>query len=91
MIQLLQSMKVLIKLPVMVRVDNIEAIFMASNMTAICSTKHLDIRYKHVDEYVEDSLVFVNFADNDSNILTKNSGHELHGKHPKKMIGKKLE
>ena len=74
-VQLLGSMKIVVKYPVMVRVNNMGAIFMASNITITCHTKHVDIRYKHVNEYVEDGvvkIVFVKSADNDSNILTKN-------------------
>ena len=38
-IQLLGSMKIVVKYPVMVRVDNAGAIFMASNITNKCCTK----------------------------------------------------
>ena len=58
----------------MFRVDNIGAIFMASNITTTSCTKHVDIRYKYVNEFVEDEIVkivFVKSADNGSNILTK--------------------
>ena len=58
----------------MFRVDNIGAIFMASNITTTNCTKHVDIRYKYVNEFVEDEIVkivFVKSADNGSNILTK--------------------
>ena len=75
-IQLLGSMKIL-KYPVTVRVDNIGAIFMASNIATMSHTKHIDIRYRYVNKYVEDGsvkIVFVKAADNDSNILTKNLG-----------------
>ena len=48
--QLLGRMKVWVKYPVMVRVDNAGAIFMASNITTTCHTKHIDIRYKDVNE-----------------------------------------
>ena len=43
MIQLLGNMKI-VKYPVMVKVDNVGAIFMASNITTTWCTKHLDIR-----------------------------------------------
>ena len=55
----------------MVRVDNVGTIFMASNITTISPTKHMDI----VNEYVKDGVVKIAFAkstDSDSNILTKN-------------------
>ena len=82
-------MKIVVKYPVMVRVNNIGAIFMASNNTITCHSKHEDMRYKYVNEYVEDgvvAIVFVKSADNDSNILTKNLSVELHEKHSKKMV-----
>ena len=56
-VQLLESMKILIKYPVMVRVDNVCATFMASNVTTTCCTQHVDIHYKYVNEYVEDRVV----------------------------------
>ena len=76
----------------MVRVDNVGAIFMASNITTTCHTKHVDIRYKYVNEYVEDGVVkigFVKSADHDSNILSKNLSADLHEKHSKKMVSEK--
>ena len=91
-VQLLGSMKKTVKFPVMVKVDNICAIFMASSITTTCHTKHVDIQYKYVNEYVEDGavkIVFVKSADNDSNILTKNLSAELHEKHSKRMVVKK--
>ena len=74
MVQLLGSMKILVKYPVMVRVNNVSAIFLASNITTICCTKHVDIRYEYANECVEDGvmkIIFVKFADNVSDILTK--------------------
>ena len=56
-LQLLGSMKILVKYPVMVRVDNIGAIFMANNIMTTSHTKHMDTRYKYVNEYVDDGIV----------------------------------
>ena len=39
--------------PVMVRVDNLGMIFMASNITTTSCTKHVDIKYMYVTEYVK--------------------------------------
>ena len=64
------------KLLDMVRVDNLGAIFMASNTITTSDTKHVNIRHKYMNKYVEDGVVeiaFVEFADNDGNILSKNS------------------
>ena len=72
---LLGIMKISVKYPITVRVDNLGAIFMASNITTTSCTKHMDIRYKYVNKYVEDvvvKMIVVKSADNDSDILTKN-------------------
>ena len=55
--QLLGSMKILVKYPVMVRVDNIGARFMVSNITTTPFNKHVEIRCKYVNEYVENRIV----------------------------------
>ena len=78
----------------MVIVDNVRAIFMASNVTIMSHNKHIDIRHKYMNEYVEDrvmKIIFVKCAENDSNILTKNLSTVFHEKHSKKMIVAKLE
>ena len=41
----------------MVRVDNIRVILMASNLTTMSCTKLMDIRYKYMNDYVEDGEV----------------------------------
>ena len=64
-------MKTSVKLPVMVRVENVGAIFLGGNNTTTSHTKHVDIRYNYVNEYVEGRIVevvFVKLAENDSNI-----------------------
>ena len=81
--QLLENMQIIVKYPVMVRVDNVGAIFMASNIMTTSHTKHVDIRYKYVNKCIEDGIVkiiFVKSADNDNDILTKNLS-ALHKKH----------
>ena len=63
---------------------------MASNLTNTYCTKHVDVRYKYVNEYVKErvvEVVFVKSACNDSNILTKTISRELHEKHSRKMVG----
>ena len=87
--QLLGSTKIAVKHPVMVGVDNVGDIFIPSNTTTTCHTKHVDIRYEYVNKYVEDGvvkIVFVKSADNDSNILTKYLTAEHNEKHSKNML-----
>ena len=40
------SMTISVELPVMIRLDNVDAIFMASIITTMSHTKHIYIRYK---------------------------------------------
>ena len=92
LINLLKSIGIRVQLPVIVRVDNVGAIFMSTNLTTTSRTKHIDIRSKYVREYVVDGvikIIFVKSEDNDSDILTKNLGSELHHKHSDKLIKKK--
>lgn len=88
-VQLLESMKIKVKLPVTVRVDNVGAIFMSKNISTSSRTKHVDIRTKYVNEYVEDGIIkiiFVQSSDNDSDIMTKNVSGDLLEKHVEKLI-----
>ena len=90
--QLLMSMGVEVKLPIVVRVDNIGAIFMSNNVAVSQRTKHVDIRYHFVREFVLDGflkVVFVKTEDNDADIFTKNLNGELYARHAKKMVMKK--
>ena len=78
------------KPPVTVRADNMGAIFIAGNITAIINNKHLVEWYKYENELAEDGIVkilFVESAENDNNILMMNLVGELHHKHSKKIIG----
>ena len=93
-IQLLRIKKNLVKLPVMVKVDNIEAIFMASNIANTLNIKHVDIWYKYVNKYVKDRVVKINFAksnENNINIHMKDLSVELHKKYSKKIIGEEIK
>ena len=52
----------------------------------------MDVRYKYVNEYVEDGVVkviFVKSEDNEADVFTKNLGKELHNKHCSKLVGPK--
>ncbi len=73
--QLLESMEIKVKLPVIVQVNNIGAIFMSKNITTTSQSKHVDVRTKYINKYVEDAAlktIFVRSEDNDSDIMTKN-------------------
>jgi hypothetical protein len=73
-----------VKLPIVVRCDNVDAIFMAENSSSGIRTPHIDTRYHFVREHVKDGLiktVFVKSSINDNDMLTKMWGR----KHMKNM------
>ena len=78
-----------------VHVDNTGAIFMFNkNINMVSGTKHVDVRTKYVNKYCEDGVVkiiFVQPANNDTDIFTKNLGQELHNKNPSKLISTKSQ
>jgi len=74
-VQVLESIGVKVKFPIIVRVDNVGAIFMAENVTNSQRTKHMDIRYHFVQEFVVDSyikIIFVKTEENRADMFTKN-------------------
>ena len=83
-LQLLKAMKINVALLIVVNVDNMGAIFMSENINTMRRSKHIDVRTKYVNEYVEDGvlkIVYVKSEENDADIFTKSLGNELHGKH----------
>jgi len=83
-IQVLLSIGIPVKFPVIVHIDNIGAIFLAENVTTSQQTKHIDICYHFVREFVEDGfikIIFVQIADNTADVFTKNMTGDLHDKH----------
>jgi len=91
-VQVMQSIGISVKLPIIVRVDNVGAIFMAENLTTSQRTKHVDIRYHFVREFVEDrfiQIIFVRTKKNRADIFTKNVNRPTHDKHSGEFIGTK--
>ena len=83
-IQVLRSIGVTVKLPVTVYVDNVGAIFMAENVTTSQRTKHVDVRYHFVREFVVDGIIRIKFvmsAKNKADGFTKNVGGVVYEEH----------
>ena len=62
---------------------------MAENVAVSQRTKHIDVRYRFVQEFVMDGflrIIFVRTGDNNADIFTKNLSDELHEKHCNKMV-----
>jgi hypothetical protein len=66
---LLESIGMNAKLPIVVRYDNVGAIFMAKNSSSGVCTRHVDTRYHFILNHIEDGfiqIVFVKSWDNES-------------------------
>jgi hypothetical protein len=81
---LLKSMFIEVKLPIIVRCDNLGAIFMVENLSSGVRTRHVDTRYHFVREHLVDDvikIVFVKSCDNDVAVITKNVSNDAYTKH----------
>jgi hypothetical protein len=90
--QVLESMGIKVELPIVVRVDNVGAIFMSENVSTTSRTRHVDVRYHYVREYVEDGFVrilFVRSEDNLADEFTKNVSGALYDAHVSIYMGEK--
>ena len=77
-------MGIKVKLPIILRVDNIGAIFMTENVSTSSRTKHVDVKYHFVREYVEDGFVKVIFVRSEHNVsdrFTKNVTGDIYDAH----------
>jgi hypothetical protein len=86
---LLQGIGIEIELPIIVKTDNIGAMFMAQNASSGVRTCPVDTRYHYIRENVEDGIIkieFVRSSDNDSNIFTENVNQEIYEKHVKNFL-----
>lgn len=81
-VQILLSMNIGVKLPVVVRVDSTGAIFMAENLAILQRTKHIDLRARYLLNQVIDEelikLAFVGTTKNLSDGFTKNVTQEVY-------------
>ena len=87
--QLLESMEIEVQKPIVVRVDNIGASFMAENVSTSQRTKHVDVRYKFVNEFIFENflkIIFVKSEKNKSDIFTKNTKSEVNEEQVMEMI-----
>ena len=72
---MLEFLEVKIEFPIVIRVDNIGAIYLAKNQVLSNRTKHIGVRYHFVREYIEDGIikiVFVRSKENNADVFTKN-------------------
>jgi hypothetical protein len=90
--RVLVSMSIQVKTPVLVRVDNMGAIFMTENTSSNSRTRHIDTRWHFVRELVEDKtveIVFVKSGDNKADGFTKNVDGDTHERHVSNFVWNK--
>ena len=90
--QLLKGLGIKIELPIIMRVDNVGAIFMSENPGGSSRTRHIDTRYHFVKEFIEDGfikIIFVKSAENKSDGFTKNTSCDVYDKHSKEYLVEK--
>jgi hypothetical protein len=88
-LQVLESMAIKVVTPVVVRVDNMGAIYMTENASSSSRARHIDTRWHFVRELVEGKVVeiiFVKSADNKSDGFTKNISGDLFEAHSKDYV-----
>ena len=84
--QLLHHLRIDVESPVKVHVDNIGAIFLAENQITSDRTKHVDICYHFIRQYIQEGTVkleFVKSRENDADLFTKNVNGETFEEHRK--------
>ena len=85
--QIMEFLGIKVVLPIIVRVDNVGAIYLAQNAVSKPKMKHIDIRYHFVWDMIENGvikIIFVSSEENNSNVFTKKLGEEAFNKHSKK-------
>jgi hypothetical protein len=86
---LLQGIGINIELPIIVKTDNIGAMFMAQNSSSGVRTCHVDTRYHYIRDNVEAGIIkieFVRSMEYDSDIFTKNIIQEIYEKHVRNFL-----
>ena len=87
--QILEFLQVEVEFPIIVKVDNVGAMFLANNPVLSQQTKHISVRQHFIREFVEDGIIkviFVKSKNNDADIFTKNLSKDLFEKHKKTII-----
>ena len=90
----LLDMGISVKTPIVVRVDNMGAVFMTENASSSSRTRHVDTRWHFVRELSEDkfiSVIFVPTAENWADGFTKNIASETLRSHEGKYVVDRAE
>ncbi len=93
-VQVLLFLGIQVELPVTVWVDNVGAIFMSENSSSSSRTRHMDTRYRYVEQLQKDGLIKIKFVPTLKNLVdgnTKNVKVDIHEAHTKEYMADKHE
>jgi hypothetical protein len=91
---LLHDIGIEVKLPIIVKADNVGAMFMAQNSSSGVRTRHVDIRYHFVRENLDGGIIkieFIKSVENQSDIFTKNVTQEIYERHVETFLEEYIE
>ena len=82
--QVLEFLNIPVQLPIEEHVDNVGAMFLAKNATTGQRTRHINVRYHYVREYIKNGQVIIRFVRSEENMadpFTKKTSKEIYSKH----------
>ena len=91
---ILEFLNVQVSYPMIVRVDNVEAIFLANNPALSQRTKHILVRHNFIREHVVNWLIktiFVKSNLNTADMFTKNLSQELLFRYSTNIMNRMIE
>jgi hypothetical protein len=91
---LLLDIGIEVEFPIIVKTDNVGAMFMAQNSSSGVRTRHVDTRYHFVRENLDDGIIkikFIKSVENQSDIFTKNVTQEIYERHVEKFLEEYIE
>ena len=90
MYRLLTSMRLKVRLPMLLEMDNKGAVDLANNWSVGGRTRHVDVRNHFLRELKDDGILIIRHVDgasNDSDIFTKNTDSATFNRHIPLYVG----
>ena len=85
---LLEFLAIPLKLPIIVYVDNLGAIYLSQSASTSNRTKHIDTHYHFIREYIKDGILQIKFVCSEENhAFTKNLPRESYMQNQNKIMG----
>jgi hypothetical protein len=91
---LLREIGIEVELQIIVKTDNVGAMFIAQNSSSGVRTRHVDTRYHFVRENLDDWIIkieFIKSVENQSDIFTKNVTQEIYERNVEKFLEEYIE